>query len=81
MRLGKTYDRARLEAAAARATQLGAPSYRTVHNILASGADQAPLAEAPASPPPLPVHPNIRGSAYYMREEQHLCWLTPPSTN
>ena len=79
MRLSKTYARARLEAAAARATHLGAPSYRTVHNILASGADQVPLAEAPA-PPPLPVHPNIRGSAYYTREE-HLCWLTPPSTN
>ena len=67
MRLGKTYDRTRLEAAAARANHLGAPSYRTVHNILASGADRVPLAEAPASP--LPVHANIRGSAYYTREE------------
>jgi hypothetical protein len=80
MRLGKTYDGARLEAAAARATQLGAPSYRTVRNILASGADQVPLAAAPAAAAPLPLHPNIRGSAYYTREEQ-LCWLTPPSTN
>jgi transposase len=80
MRLGKTYARARLEAAAARATQLGAPSYRTVRNILTSGADQVPLAEALAPAPPLPVHPNIRGRAYYTREEQ-LCWLTPPSTN
>ncbi|MGH7393096.1 MAG: IS21 family transposase [Candidatus Rokuibacteriota bacterium] len=80
MRLGKSYDPARLEAAAARATQLGAPSYRTVRNILTSGADQVPLADGAATAAPLPVHPNIRGRAYYTREEQ-LCWLTPPSTN
>jgi transposase len=80
MRLGKTYSPARLDAAAARATQLGAPSYRTVQNILASGADRLPLPDGLAAAPPLPLHPNIRGSAYYTREEQ-LCWLTPPSTN
>jgi transposase len=78
MRLGKRYGAARLEAAAARATQLGAPSYRTVQNILVSGVDRVPLAECPA--PSLPVHPNIRGSAYYTREET-LCSLMPPSTN
>jgi transposase len=78
MRLGKRYGAARVEAAAARATQLGAPSYRTVQNILASGVDRVPLAVRPA--PALPVHPNIRGSAYYTREET-LCSLTPPSTN
>ncbi len=78
MRLGKRSGAARLEAAAARATQLGAPSYRTVQNILASGVDRVPLAERPA--PSLPVHPNIRGSVYYTREET-LCSLTPPSTN
>jgi hypothetical protein len=78
MRLGKTYSGPRLEAAAARATHLGAPSYRTVQNILASGADRVPLAERPA--PALPVHPNIRGRAYYTTEETR-CSLTPPSTN
>jgi transposase len=79
MRLGKRYGAARLEAAAARAAQLGAPSYRTVQNILASGVDRVPLAERPASPS-LPGHPNIRGSAYYTTEET-LCSLTPPSTS
>jgi transposase len=80
MRLGKSYGAVRLEAAAGRATRLGAPSYRTVRNILASGLDRLPLADGPASTPPLPVHPNIRGSAYYTGKET-LCSLTPPSTN
>jgi transposase len=79
MRLGRRYGPDRLEAAAARATALGAPSYRTVQNILASGADRVPLAEETAVPP-LPLHPNIRGSAYYTAQEA-LCSLTPPSTN
>jgi transposase len=80
MRLGKTYGAARLEAAAARATQLGAARYRTVRNILANGLDRVSLTAEPALPPPRPVHPNIRGSAYYTREETP-CLLTPPSTN
>jgi transposase len=80
MRLGKRHGPARLEAAAARALQLGAPSYRTVQNILASGVEQLPLADGAAVTPPLPVHVNIRGRAYYTREEP-LCSLTPPSTN
>jgi hypothetical protein len=77
MRQGKTHGAARLEAAA-RATWLGAASYRTVHNILASGLDRVPLTAGPAPSPALPIHPNIRGSAYYTREEP-LCLLTPPS--
>ena len=58
MRLGKTYGAARLEAACARATQLRAPSYRTVHNILATGADRVPLADgrrAAVAAPPTPT--------------------------
>jgi transposase len=80
MRLGKRHGAARLEAAAARALQLGAPSYRTVQNILASGVDQLPLLDGGPIPAALPVHPNIRGSAYYTGEEI-ACSLTPPSTN
>ena len=80
MRLGKAHGAARLEAAAARATWLGAASYRTVQNILASGLDRVPLTAGPAPAPALPIHPNIRGSAYYTREEP-VCLLTPPSTN
>jgi transposase len=79
MRLGKRYGGARLDTAAARATELGAPSYRTVQNILTSGVDQVPRAQG-AAPAALPVHPNVRGRAYYTREEP-LCLLTPPSTN
>jgi hypothetical protein len=81
MRLGKRHGPARLEAAAARALQLGAPSYRTVQNILASGVDQLPLLDEAGTTPSLPVHPSIRGSAYYTGEEIPLCSLTPLSTN
>jgi transposase len=80
MRLGKRHGPPRLEAAAARAMHLGAPRYRTVQNILASGVDRLPLREDHVAAPALPGHPNIRGSAYYTRQES-LCWLTPPSTN
>lgn len=82
MRLSKTYGAERVEAAAVRALHLGAPSYRTMQNILVSGIDRVPLAaRAVAASPALPVHPNIRGSAYYTGEENPLCLLTPPSTN
>jgi transposase len=82
MRLGKRHGSARLEAAAARALQLGAPSYRTVQNILASGADRVPLADGAPVTPPLPGHPNIRGSAYDTgTEPDPVGSLTPPSTN
>jgi len=80
MRLGKRHGIARLGAAAVRAMRLGAPRYRTVQNILASGVDRVPLGEELVASPPLPVHSNIRGSAYYTRQET-LCSLTPPSTN
>jgi transposase len=79
MRLSKTYGAARMDAACARALHLGAPSYRTVQNILASSTDRIALPAAVA-PPRLPVHPNIRGRAYYTGEETE-CSLTPPSTN
>jgi len=81
MRLGKRYGPARVEAACVRALGLEAPSYRTVQNILASGVDRVPAETLPSEPPPLPAHPNIRGSAYYTQEEIPLCSLTPPSTN
>jgi hypothetical protein len=80
MRLSKTYGAARMEAACTRASQLRAPSYRTVATILATGADRLPLADGPEPPAAGPPHANIRGRAYYTREEL-LCSLTPPSTN
>ena len=78
--LSKTYGAARMEAACTRAGQLRAPSYRTVATILATGADRVPLADGAAPPAAGPPHANIRGRAYYTREEL-LCSLTPPSTN
>src|SRR4029453_11942851 len=80
MRLSKTHGTERMEAACTRASQLRAPSYRTVATILATGADRVPLADGPEPSLVLPSHANIRGRAYYTREEA-LCSLTPPSTN
>ncbi len=80
MRLSKAAGAARMEAACRRALHLGAPSYRTVQNILSSGLDRVRAERATPEPPPLPAHPHIRGSAYYTREEDPSCSLTPPST-
>jgi transposase len=80
MRLSKHHGVERMEAACTRASLLRSSSYRTVATILATGADQVPLADEPAPPVVLPVHAHIRGRAYYTREEA-LCSLTPPSTN
>jgi transposase len=80
MRLSKVAGAARTEAACRRALHLGAPNYRTVQNILRSGLDRVLADRATPEPPPLPVHPHIRGSAYYTREEDPSCSLTPPST-
>jgi IstB-like ATP binding protein len=66
MRLGKAHGAARLEAAAARATWLGAASYRTAQNMLASGLDRVPLTAGPAPARAPPVHLDIRGSGARM---------------
>ena len=68
-RLGKRYGAERLEAAAARAERLRSYSYRTIKNILSSGADQLALEEDSSSPGPTPHHANIRGATYYAQEE------------
>ena len=63
--LTRRYDRARLEAASARALTSGAVSYRAVKSILDTGLDQLPIQE---DPPVLhlPVtHEHVRGAAYY----------------
>ncbi len=80
MRLSKAAGAARMEAASAGAWHLGAPSSRTVQNILASGADRVPAEPPTSEPSSLPAPPNIRGSAYYTGEESPPCSLTPPST-
>jgi len=69
LRLGKRYGSERLEAAAARAEGLRSYSYRTIKNILSSGADRLPLEAEPSPPKPTPRHANIRGADYYAQKE------------
>jgi transposase len=68
MRLGRTHGDARLEAACHRALQLKAYSYTSVKNILAAGLDHQPL-ESEAEQATLPAHDNLRGPAYYHKED------------
>jgi hypothetical protein len=72
MRLGRVHGPERLEAACLRAQQLGAESYKTVKNILASGMDRRPLVP-PGKDPALPPHENIRGAACYDETEKLPC--------
>ncbi len=65
LRLGQRHGTTRLEAACARAAQLGASRYRTVQNILTTGLDRVPLDEVSSPPRVIPLHPNLRGAAYY----------------
>ncbi len=63
MRLGKGVGAERLEAACARALRLGTCSYRSLKSILEKGLDRQPA--EPELPLSSPVHPNVRGQAYY----------------
>jgi transposase len=66
LRLGKRYGNDRLESACARARRVGARSYRHVESILKNGLDRVGPADAETEPQPrLPLHDNVRGSAYY----------------
>ena len=64
LRLGKSYGDHRLEAACARALQIGALSYRSIESILKNGLDQKPLPQTENIRQPL-NHDNIRGAGYY----------------
>lgn len=66
MRLGKQYGDDRLEAACARAEQLGAFSRKSIESILRNGLDrQQLLIPANDHHTPLDDHENIRGADYY----------------
>ena len=65
MRLAKTYGKARLEAACARAVALGARRYKSVASILKAGLDRQPLPGSAQTELTLPSHGNVRGSSYY----------------
>jgi transposase len=64
LRLGERYGASRLEAACARALQVGAISYQSVKSILSTRLDQLPLEEQTALALPQ-NHEHVRGGEYY----------------
>jgi transposase len=64
IRLGEKYGKQRVEAAARRALQHRAYSYKSLESILRSHLDALPEPAAERPKPPLD-HPNIRGSEYF----------------
>jgi len=69
LRLGKRYSNERLEAACRRSIAMDVCSYRSIKSILEKSLDREAL-----TPPETPavhaeIHPNVRGSNYYKREE------------
>ena len=72
LRLGKTYNPERLEAACRRALAIGSASYKSVQSILNNDLDSQPL-PAPETPEAPPIeHPNIRGTLYYEQREKEI---------
>ena len=63
LRLAKTYGRERLEAACARALDIGARSYSSVNSILKTNRDRQ--RHAPPTDVPAIIHDNIRGPRYF----------------
>jgi len=63
LRLAKTHESERLEAACARAIDIGARSYTSVNSILKNNLDRK--RPEPATDGPAITHPNIRGAGYY----------------
>ena len=65
IRLARRFSPNRLEAACARALQLGACNYKSVESILKSGFDRENPLLDPIPPKPPLQHANIRGKIYY----------------
>lgn len=65
--LAKRFGDQRLEAACTRAVHFETVSYRSVKSILDNGMDQQELAPVPEHH--LPAHQNIRGAAYYGKDQ------------
>ena len=64
LRLAKDFGNARLEAACARALQIGGLSYRNLHSILKNGLDRQVMPKPAQASLPL-NHANVRGPEYY----------------
>jgi transposase len=67
MRLGERYGTERLEAASRRAVEINSPTYKSVQAILKTGFDKVALEREEETK--TVVHENIRGGAYFDREE------------
>jgi hypothetical protein len=72
LRLGRRHSEPRLAAACRRALAVGGASYRSVASILEMGLDREPWPEPVQTTLP-PVHPNLRGPAYYGAAEEVPC--------
>ncbi|WP_437619074.1 hypothetical protein [Sorangium sp. So ce1151] len=70
MRLAERHGASRLEAACGRAIAIGNPRYKTVEAILKSGLDKVALREEVEAK--TVFHENIRGGAYFDREETEM---------
>jgi transposase len=66
IRLARRYGAERVELACRRARAIGAPSYRSVQSILATGLDQ--LQPSPPTEERYVLHEHIRGADYYDHE-------------
>jgi transposase len=64
VRLVRPFGAERLEAAAARAIEIGTLTYGSVRSILDNKLDRQPAQRRPANGVPV-LHPNIRGPRYY----------------
>ena len=64
LRLAKSYDDQRLEAACRRALTIGGTSYKSVASILKYNLDQKPLPGQTSAEVAID-HENIRGAHYY----------------
>jgi len=70
LRFGKRYSNERLEASCRRAIVMNAASYRSIKSILENSLDREPLEPMEIPAAHAEVHPNVRGSAYYHKEEE-----------
>ena len=69
LRLGKRYSNERLEAACIRAVTMNVCSYRSIKSILENSLDREPLTPLEIPAVHAEIHPNVRGSNYYKKEE------------
>ena len=68
VRMAERYGHERVDAACARAIAIGNPTRKSVEAILKSGLDKVPAIRTPRQEKAV-VHENIRGGAYFAREE------------